>query len=193
MAFACCELGLKPGEREVKESFIFGDGDVVQTTTAFVYPVGVVGHAGELDVALVERNCPGLMSRAALKQLGCCLDLENDIVAFRGVERPIQDSPSGHPMVNVLDYGNSFDGILSEYKLANGEPDDEFYDALETISSMPEDKPASGPEHYFIGDDDGIVDMAWRPFEKCGAVAMLRHGISNGAVEPIAHCSTGYC
>ena len=73
MRRACEVKGLKPLERVVRESFRFGDGALVPCVTAYTYPAGVFGHTGMLDVAFVDRSCPGLLSRKAMKDLGIVL------------------------------------------------------------------------------------------------------------------------
>ena len=71
MTQACHDRGLKPQRREVGESSKFGDGDVVYATESYVYPIGIYGaRMGKLDVAYIDRDCPGLMSRGALRDGG---------------------------------------------------------------------------------------------------------------------------
>ena len=67
------EQGLKPQRRQIEEVLRFGDGTLVNSSVAFVYPIGVFGTHGTVDVAMV-RECPPLLSNKALKELGVSMD-----------------------------------------------------------------------------------------------------------------------
>ena len=45
--------GLKPQRRVIDEVFRFGNGTLVSSSVAFVYPIGVFGTHGTVDVAMV--------------------------------------------------------------------------------------------------------------------------------------------
>ena len=109
MESACAKAGLKPIYKHINETFLFGDGDEVQATTAVEYPVGIYELHGSLDVALVDRPCPGLMSRKAMGELGCVMDFEQDtlkVKAHDGLKTmPINNSATGHPVVRLTDFG----------------------------------------------------------------------------------------
>ena len=111
---ACREKGLRPVRRSINESFKFGDGDEVPAGEAYVYPAGVLGHKGELDVAVVDRSCPGLMSRKAMQDLGIAVDFGAHSFSCRaaGVSKEkLQFSHSGHPVVSVTDWRENLTGI----------------------------------------------------------------------------------
>eukprot|EP00975_Prorocentrum_lima_P019421 4089350-Prorocentrum_lima.AAC.1 len=67
MQNACTRQSLQPLWREV-ESLMFDDGDTVISEQAFVDLVGVCRRRGRLDVAYMDRDCPGLLSRTAWKK-----------------------------------------------------------------------------------------------------------------------------
>ncbi|MED5528102.1 MAG: hypothetical protein VYC81_05540, partial [Actinomycetota bacterium] len=116
MQAACAKVGLRPIDKQVDESFKFGDGDVVFTTLAYIYPVGVYGKMGKLDVAYIDRDCPGLLSRTALKEIGADLLLTQDVCKIGDIVRPIMDSQAGHPMLQVNEFGD-LSAIPTEFKL----------------------------------------------------------------------------
>ena len=63
--------------REVDESFEYGGGKILQAKMSYLYPVGVTGENGTLDIAEVEKEeAPPLMSRRAMKDLKMILDFE---------------------------------------------------------------------------------------------------------------------
>ena len=58
--------GLKPQRREIREVFRFGDGSLSHFSVAYVYPVGIYGTHGTVDVSMVQQ-CPPLLSNSAMK------------------------------------------------------------------------------------------------------------------------------
>ena len=63
--------------QEVDESFKYGDGEILPAKTSYLYPVGVTGKNGALDIAEVEKEeAPPLMSRKAMTDLKMIVDFE---------------------------------------------------------------------------------------------------------------------
>ena len=110
MAEACRQASLRLVYKRVDEKFLFGDGDEVRATRSVEYLVGIYGLHGCLDVAMVDRPCPGLMSRRAMSELGCVIDFSKDTMQFRAHGNlrnvPIMNSGTGHPVVRTADYGD---------------------------------------------------------------------------------------
>ena len=85
---------------------------------AFLYPVGVNGVCGELDVAYIDVDaCPGLLSKKALQQIGITLHLEDDTYSVRnaGDRRPITNSEHGHPLLDVSSFGSDLCKMPTKY------------------------------------------------------------------------------
>ena len=116
--------GLKPLRRKIDEVFRFGDGTLVNSSVAFVYPIGVYGTHGTVDVAMV-RECPPLLSNKALKELGVSMDWAVDTITVRAAHaynRPMETLASGHPSMVVTDY-NEGGKFPDEFLLWGSEPD----------------------------------------------------------------------
>ena len=134
--------GLTPVRKKCAEDFVFGDGATYRADIRWVYPIAISGRKATLDVAEVSCQCPGLMSRKAMAQLGMSLNLADDtvdIAALDLVKVPLLNTSSGHPTILVTDFGSlstkriqkfpqCFTGIVSKSKKATptGSSDEEF-------------------------------------------------------------------
>ena len=133
---------MQPVARRIKEVFKFGDGGQVEAVTSYTYPVGVGGHHGELDVALVNRDCPGLLSRQAMKDLGCVVDFANDRLSVRAAGMQgehLQYSGTGHPVLKMDDFGEEL--FPEKYRSRTVDDDCKRYyvgdlDDVETVASL---------------------------------------------------------
>ena len=98
--------GLKPQRRSTKVVFCFGDGALSSSSLAYVYPIGIYGTHGTVDLAMV-RQCPPLLSNKAMKELGVKMDWSKDTITVRAAlayDQPMELLPSGHPSLAVTDY-----------------------------------------------------------------------------------------
>ena len=98
--------GLKPRRRDIEETFRFGDGALSRSSCAFVYPIGIYGRHGTIDVAMVK-ECPPLLSNSAMKQLGVKIDWAEDTItvrAARAYDQPMETLSSGLPSIIVTEY-----------------------------------------------------------------------------------------
>ena len=117
--------GLKPQRRNIDEVFRFGDGTLVNLSVAFVYPIGVFGTHGTVDVAMV-RECPPLLSNKALKEPGVSMDWSEETMtvrAARAYDRPMERLPSEHPSMVVTDFDETVK-FPDEFLCWGSEPDD---------------------------------------------------------------------
>ena len=56
--------GLQGVRKNINEKFWFGDDEILCASTAWVYPIGINGMHGEIEIANIEVDeCPGLLSR----------------------------------------------------------------------------------------------------------------------------------
>ena len=53
MRYTLAKKGLTPVKHKIEENFKFGDGRVERSTTSWVYPVGMYGSHGSIDMAEV--------------------------------------------------------------------------------------------------------------------------------------------
>ena len=99
------KFGLKPIKVDKKEEFQFGDGNMVTSDCAFLYPCFLKGNfVGHMSLARVSVPCPPLFSKNMLKEWCCDLNFgeqSTNITRF-GVKGPFRQ---GSPIVNVLDFG----------------------------------------------------------------------------------------
>ena len=95
------QLGLQAVQRTIEETFRFGDGRIVDSDAAYMYPDGLGGANGALDVALVERPCP-----AAMRDLGLWMDFGADTMGVRSAgikDTPMRQAASGRPLISLTD------------------------------------------------------------------------------------------
>eukprot|EP00972_Heterocapsa_arctica_P042617 6281978-Heterocapsa_arctica.AAC.1 len=57
--------------KDIDEKFRLGDDEVLAAGTAWVYPIGIGGLHGEIEIAHIPvGDCPGLLSQDAARSLG---------------------------------------------------------------------------------------------------------------------------
>ena len=84
--------GSKPQRSLIDEVVRVGDNTLVISSVAYVYPIGISGMRGTVDVAIVC-ECPPLSSNNALKELGVfmgCLDETMTVRVARAYDQPIE-------------------------------------------------------------------------------------------------------
>ncbi|CAK0875126.1 unnamed protein product, partial [Prorocentrum cordatum] len=102
-------LGLQPVKKDINEEFRFGGGDVAVSTESYVYPAGINGTHGVIEVARVEGRTPPLLSQQAMQDLGVIVNYRKKVMDIEeaGVfKKPIKQSRSGHFLVDIGEYGN---------------------------------------------------------------------------------------
>ena len=102
-------LGLRPVKKDIDEEFRFGSGDLATATESYVYPAGINGKHGVIEVARVEGRTPPLLSQQAMQDLGLVVNYSKkimDIEAAGVKQKPIKQSRSGHFLVDIGEYGD---------------------------------------------------------------------------------------
>ena len=99
--------GLQAVRRPLNQKIRFGDGRIVDSDAAYMYPVGLGGADGALDVALVDRPCPALLSNKAMRGLGIWMDFGTDTMGVRSAgikDAPMRQAASRPPLMSLTDY-----------------------------------------------------------------------------------------
>ena len=102
-------IGLKPKRLDIQEDFLFGSDRVDTSICAWMYPVGIHGHTGLVNVAEISSNCPGLMSSDTMGRLDISLHTRRktyDIGEMNVWEYPYELSDSGHALLRTDWYGD---------------------------------------------------------------------------------------
>ena len=98
------KVGPKPIKKDIDEKFRFGDGKVVRASKSWIYPTGMYGQHGQINVAEVPRQCPPLLSHKAMEELGMVLDFDNLTTSIRSagvLDKPMLRADSGHPILKI--------------------------------------------------------------------------------------------
>ena len=101
--------GLQPIRLDLQEEFLFGSDRVDMSKCAWLYPVGIHGRTGVINVAEIESNCPGLLSNSTMGQLDISINTgprTYHIGAFEIWDHKYPVAPSGHAMVHCDDFGD---------------------------------------------------------------------------------------
>ena len=110
------KIGLKPVKVDKQEEFQFGDGEVVMSDCAFLYPCFLQNkYVGYVRIARVSVPCPPLFSKEMLKEWKCNLrfhDQALDITRF-GVTVPFRQ---GSPVINILDIDRQPVGVDRQFR-----------------------------------------------------------------------------
>ena len=118
------KMGFKGVAREIKESFRYGDGRVVQATRAWRYPAGINKKNGSIDIAEVDEDTPPLLSRKALTDMGVILNFADGTMTIKAANldsAKMDFSNSGHALLDVGDYGSGY--VPEYYKVNDALPD----------------------------------------------------------------------
>ena len=101
--------GLQPIRLDLQEEFLFGSDRVDMSKCAWLYPVGIHGRTGVINIAEIESNCPGLLSNSTMGQLDVSINTGRQtyhIGAYDVWDHKYPVAPSGHAMVHVDDFGD---------------------------------------------------------------------------------------
>ena len=71
-----------------REYFKFGPGDPILSPRAWRYPVGVNGVMGELIMAEVEAEVPGLVGPGEISELDLSISVKEGTFAANGLREP---------------------------------------------------------------------------------------------------------
>lgn len=110
--------GLEPKIVKVERPrvFRFGNGKTEEAWEYAIVPCGLAKRSGLLLVWLVNCDCPFLLSKRLLKELGGCLDFLRDelvLQSVNGARISMKELPSGHYAVDLMDFPKDFktDGV----------------------------------------------------------------------------------
>ena len=102
-------FGLKGERIDMQEEFLFGSDRVDRSICAWLYPVGVHGRCGTINVAEIESNCPGLLSADTMAALDISLHTRPQTydIGTHGIkDYKYEISPSGHAMMRIDWFGD---------------------------------------------------------------------------------------
>ena len=102
-------IGLKPVRLDVQEDFLFGSDRVDTSICAWMYPVGIHGVTGIVNVAEIESNCPGLMSADTMARLDITIHTRPktyDIGEMGVYDYKYPITNSGHALLRTDQYGD---------------------------------------------------------------------------------------
>ena len=101
-------MGISWEELEESEWFKFGAGDAMQSTKAFLYPVGIHRKCSYLRMSQVDgdaADCPGLVGPSDMSRWKVVFRFETKEVDAMGVTRPMVLTNTRHPGLDLLDFG----------------------------------------------------------------------------------------
>lgn len=105
-------IGLSWEEVPETEWFKFGAGEAVQSTKAYIYPVGIHGVCSYLRISEVggdASDCPGLVGPSDMSRWKVVFRFETKQVDAMGVTRPMVLTSTRHPGLDLLDFGSQPD------------------------------------------------------------------------------------
>ena len=103
------KYGMKGERINMQEEFLFGSDRVDVSKCAWVYPVGIHGRCGTINVAEIESNCPGLMSADTMGHLDITIHTRPktyDIGTHGVKDYQYEISPSGHALLRIDWFGD---------------------------------------------------------------------------------------
>ena len=113
--------GLKGIKVDVQEEFLFGSDCVDVSLRAWIYPVGVHGGLGTINIAEIESNCPGLMCEDTMSDLDVHLhtrDKTYDIGSMGVKDYKFERSHTGHALLRV-DWFGDLSNVPSKFCIEN--------------------------------------------------------------------------
>ena len=118
--------GLRPVRINEQEDFQFGDDRVDTSVCSWLYPVGIHGNNGSINIAEVESNCPGLMSHDTMATLD--IDLLTKRKAYNchlfGIkDYPHEVSKSKHALIRI-DWFGDLNNLDRKFFLESGTTED---------------------------------------------------------------------
>ena len=117
-------VGLRPLRIDKQEDFVFGSDRVDTSICCWLYPVGIHGHTGVLNIAEIDSNCPGLLSADTMSSLDVSVHMKPgtyDVGVFGVKDHKYTRAQSGHALIYVDDFG-SVDKLNSDHWIENELP-----------------------------------------------------------------------
>ena len=103
-------LGIPYFEVPEQELFQFGAGNILESSTAFIYAVGIHGETEPLRMSCVAGSCPGLISPSDMERWRMKYDYgEQTVTKGSGTPRGLRKTGTGHPAFYLLEYGPKVD------------------------------------------------------------------------------------
>lgn len=99
--------GLDWEEIQESEWFKFGAGEAIQSSKAYLYPVGIHGKCSYLRMSEVggeAADCPGLVGPSDMSRWKVAFRFETKEVDAMGVTRPMVLTNTRHPGLDLLDF-----------------------------------------------------------------------------------------
>ena len=98
------------------DSFRYGNGRVGDVHRAAIIPIAIVGHTGHFTAYVVDADIPALSGKEALETLGGHLNLCERVLTLEslGAGIPLEMSPAGHYLLNVVDFPESTGAGMSD-------------------------------------------------------------------------------
>ena len=93
-----------------KQARAHGVGGQAKVLGIVAIPLGIAGNSGILEATVVEGEVPLLLPIKMLRKLRAVIDVEEDCVHFKGVQRtvPVSVLPSGHIAMDICQFGDGF-------------------------------------------------------------------------------------
>ena len=86
--------------------FRFGDNPVINSYKNVIIPVQLNGVNCFLETEIVQKSLPLLISKESMKKAQTKLDLINDTITMFGIERPMEQTASGHYAIPLNNDGH---------------------------------------------------------------------------------------
>ena len=86
-------------EKPCKSYFRFGDGVEVESTLKVTLPIAIGKKNASIEVAVVDKELPLLLSRASMERGAVRLHFDTKIIHILGQQLPLEFTSSGHPCI----------------------------------------------------------------------------------------------
>lgn len=96
------------------KKFRFGDGNIVKSSEVARIPITLGSHKVLLDVDIVEKEIPLLLSKKSMKKCKAIIDTEEDIVEVFGEKIKLMNTSTGHYAVPITSQRNVLNNIEHE-------------------------------------------------------------------------------
>ena len=91
------------------EIFKFGAGDPIPSRVAHIYPIGLHGKNSWVRMSVVSGDagdCPGLIGPTDMARWSVVFRFKEKMMDALGVSKPMMLTPTRHPGLNLLDFGD---------------------------------------------------------------------------------------
>ena len=115
--FNCYIDSLKDDERKLvtrrpsEKKFRFGDGDIVESSEIARIPITLGSNKVFLDMDIVDKDIPLLLSMKSMKKCRAKLDMEHDVVEMFGEKIQLICTTTGHYAVPITSQRNVLNSI----------------------------------------------------------------------------------